>query len=195
MGLVMNTALSAAANRDASSLGIRRNAAGYEEDIPTSSSSGCRHILRLNTVSMVLFIANYYAIMPSAYMLTLELGTTCSQSLLCAVANASSLMACIIHAKLLSKRRSFVLSHIIDLSFFRLPLIVSALFSITGNVLYSYSVSLKSFRLALLGRFLFGFGSCDLLNRQLLNVALPSDSINREVAVSSLFGGDICLSN
>lgn len=184
MGLVMTSALTAASNREATSLAISRSAAGNAQDIPSSDGSlGCQHILRLNTVSMVLFIANYYVVMPSGYMFALELDTRSSQSLLSAVANISSLIACCIHAMLLSKRYSFVKSHI-DLSFFRAPLIVAALFSILGNVLYSYSVTQKSFHMALMGRFLFGFGSCELLNRHLLGVALPNDSINSQIAVS-----------
>ena len=184
MGLVMTSALTAASNREATSLAISRNAVGNAQDRPTSDN--CQHILRLNTVSMVLFIANYYVVMPSGYMFALELDTRSSQSLLSAVSNISSLVACCVHAMLLSKRYSFVKRHI-DLSFFRAPLMVAALFSILGNVLYSFSVIQKSFYMALMGRFLFGFGSSELLNRQLLSVALSNDSINAQIAVSIRF--------
>jgi len=187
MGLIMASTLTAAANKDASSLAIRRSAAGNQEGFSVSDNSWRQRILGLNTVSTVLFIVNYYAIMPSAYMFSLELGTRFSQSLLLAASNISSVLACVVHAMLLSKRHSFVKSHIIDLSFFRLPLMLSALFSIVGNILYSYSMSKQSFKLALLGRFLFGFGSCELLNRDLLRVAMPNDSINGQVAVSMVF--------
>lgn len=187
MGLVMTSTLSAAANREASPLAIRRNAAGSHQDLSVSDSLGCTRILRLNTISMVLFIANYYATMPSAYMFALEVDTRTSQSLLSAVANLSSIVVCFIHAMMISKRHSLIKSHVIDLSFFRVPLMLSAACSIVGNILYSYSFSIKSFRLALLGRFLFGFGSSELLNRHLLGVALPHDALNREVAVSSCF--------
>ena len=181
----MSHSLAAAANRDASSLAIRRSLS--QEGASASASSGCQHILRLNTISLVLHIVNYYAIMPTAYLNSLELEARSSQGLLLGVANISSLIACLIHALLLSKRNSFVKRQIFDLSFFRIPFIIAALFSISGNMIYSYSSLVKSFKLALLGRFLLGFGSCELLNRHLLAVALPNHSINREVAVSICF--------
>jgi hypothetical protein len=78
----------------------------------------------------------------------------------------------------------------VDLSFYRAPLIVSATFCLVGNTLYSYAAAHASFKLALLGRFLFGFGCSELLNRQLLHAALPIDSINVEVAVRLGFSND-----
>jgi magnesium-transporting ATPase (P-type) len=184
MGLVMTSTLAAAASRDASSLAIRRSASGNQEVLFPSANPVCQHILRLNTASLVLFIVNYYITMPSSYMFALELDTRSSQSLLTAVVNISSLISCFIHAMMISKRNSFVKRHLMDVSFFRMPMVISSLFSIAGNALYSYSMSEKSFKMALLGRFLFGFGSCELLNRHLLTVALPNDSINGEVSVS-----------
>lgn len=126
--------------------------------------------------------ANYYATMPSSYMYGLELNSRSSQSLLTGVANISSLISSCFHAVMLSKSHSFVKRHV-DLSFFRAPLIASATFCLVGNTLYSYAAAHASFKIALLGRSLFGFGCSELLNRQLLHAALPIDSINVEVAV------------
>lgn len=133
--------------------------------------------------------ANYYATIPSSYMYALELDSRSWHSLLIGVANISSLISSCFQAVILSKYHSFLKRHV-NLSFYRAPLIVSAIFSIVGNTLYSYAAVHASFNMALLGRFLFGFGSSELLNRQLLNAALPIDSINVEVAVRLEFAND-----
>jgi hypothetical protein len=214
MGLVMVSVLEAAASKDASSLALRPNVVGSQGDLSSTVTSKYRNILRINTTSVVLYIvrapvfiftsqravsflhavlsvsflpqANYYAIMPTAYMYTLELDSRSSQSLLTCVTNVSTLIACMIHAVMISKHHSFVKSHV-DITFFHIPLMISAICAIFGNILYSYSMTLNSFELALLGRFLLGFGSSELLNRQLLHSALSADSINSEVSVSNIF--------
>eukprot|EP00804_Cyclotella_cryptica_P014024 CCRYP_002501-RB/>CCRYP_002501-RB protein AED:0.04 eAED:0.04 QI:76/1/1/1/0.85/0.75/8/589/1746 len=181
IGSVMISTLAAAADKDPSPLAIRRNTAENRGDSPPAINRENQNILMLNTVSMVLYIANYYATIPSSHVYALELDSRSSPSLLIGVANISSLISSCFHAVILSKYHSFIKRHV-DLSFFRAPLIASAMFSIIGNTLYSYAAAYASFNMALLGRFLFGFGCSELLHRQLLNAALPIDSVNSEVA-------------
>ena len=81
----------------------------------------------------------------------------------------------------MSKPKSFIRKRV-DAADFRLPLILCSMAAVTGNILYSYSLTLQSFGLALFGRLLIGFASAEVLNRQLLSTILSHESINREVA-------------
>ena len=70
-----------------------------------------------------------------------------------------------------------------ELSNFRLPLIVCSVCALVGNILYSYSLKKASLVMACIGRILVGFGSAEILNRHLLSSILPPESINIEVAI------------
>ena len=52
----------------------------------------------------------------------------------------------------------------------------------SGNILYSYSLTKSSLLMALGGRFLIGLGCAEVLNKQLLSKAVPQETINTEGA-------------
>jgi len=52
----------------------------------------------------------------------------------------------------------------------------------SGNILYSYSLTKSSLTMALGGRFLIGLGCAEVLNKQLLSKAVPQETINTEGA-------------
>lgn len=69
-----------------------------------------------------------------------------------------------------------------ELSNFRLPLLICSVSAVAGNIIFSYALKQPSLVTACVGRLLIGFGSADILNRQLLSTILPPACINIEVA-------------
>lgn len=128
------------------------------------------------------FKGNYYVVMPSAHMFAITLGARSSLSpTLIGVTNISSILSCLIQVLYISKRNSFVKQHT-EVADYRLPLIISALCPLVGNIIYSYALAYPSVVIALIGRLLIGFGCAEVVNRRLLLVTLPPESINIEVA-------------
>ena len=104
-----------------------------------------------------------------------------SAALLIGMANVSSLVGLLFHSLILSKHNS-LLRRRLKPDDFRIPLCLCSASAVVGNVLFSYSVTVSSLRMALVGRLLVGFGSAECLNRQLLPTVLPPESINAEVS-------------
>ncbi|KAL7454959.1 hypothetical protein ACHAWC_009518, partial [Mediolabrus comicus] len=160
---------------------IKPQLAGEVDNSHSSLQAKNRNILGLNTSSMVLFLVNYYCIVPVAHIHSIELGAASGTALLIGAVNVTSILSASVHALLASKRKSFAKKHL-DVSFFRLPLIISALFPLIGNILCSLSVNREDFRMALIGRLLIGLGSAEVLNRRLVSTIMPKESVNAEVA-------------
>ena len=160
---------------------IKPQLAGEVDNSHSSLQAKNRNILGLNTSSMVLFLVNYYCIVPVAHIHSIELGASSGSALLIGAVNVTSILSASVHALLASKRKSFAKKHM-DVSFFRLPLIISALFPLIGNILYSLSVNREDFKMALIGRLLIGLGSAEVLNRRLVSTIMPKESVNAEVA-------------
>ena len=87
------------------------------------------------------------------------------------ITNLGSVGASMLHAFLVSKRKSLVKSHY-ELASFRIPLIISAILACSGNVLFALSMNKVSLVMALTGRFLIGFGSTEVLNRKLITLVV-----------------------
>jgi hypothetical protein len=160
---------------------IKPQLAGEVDNSHSSLQAKNRNILGLNTSSMVLFLVNYHCIVPVAHIHSIELGAASGSALLIGAVNVTSMLSASVHVLLASKRKSFAKKHL-DVSFFRLPLIISALFPLIGNILYSLSVNREDFRMALIGRLLIGLGSAEVLNRRLVSTIMPKESVNAEVA-------------
>ncbi|KAL7491615.1 hypothetical protein ACHAWT_000904 [Skeletonema menzelii] len=160
---------------------IKPQLAGADDSPQSSSQAKNRNILSLNTASMVLFLVNYYCVVPVAHIHSTQLGSVSSSALLIGAANITAILSSSVHALVASKRKSFTKKHL-DVSFFRTPLMLSALFPLIGNILYSLSVKKKSLEMALIGRLLVGLGSAEVLNRRLVSTVLPNESVNAEVA-------------
>ena len=160
---------------------IKPQLAGENDNSQSSSQVKNRNILVLNTASMVLFLVNYYCVVPVAHIHAIKLGSVSSSALLIGAANITAILSSSVHALLASKRKSFAKKHL-DVSFFRIPLILSALFPLIGNILYSLSVKRESLQMALVGRLLVGLGSAEVLNRRLVSTIMPKESVGAEVA-------------
>ena len=96
-------------------------------------------------------------------------------------ANVSSLVGLLFHTLIQSKRNSLLRKRL-EPNDFRIPLCVCSASALLGNLLFSYSITKSSLRMALVGRLLIGFGSAESLNRQLVSTVLAPESINAEVA-------------
>jgi hypothetical protein len=160
---------------------IKPQLAGGDDMSQSSLQAKNRNILTLNTASMVLFLVNYYCVVPVAHIHSIQLGSVSSSALLIGAANITAVLSSFVHALITSKRKSFAKKHL-DVSFFRAPLILSALFPLIGNILFSLSVKRESLEMAFVGRLLVGLGSAELLNRRLVSTILPKESVNTEVA-------------
>ncbi|KAL7552470.1 hypothetical protein ACHAWF_015723 [Thalassiosira exigua] len=174
--------------RVASAMSINPQATG-EEDAPSFRNIEYQNALRINAASMILYLFNYYIIVPTAHLYSSSLLAPSATAALIGTANISSILSSFIHTLLLSKRRSFIKKRRLDLGNFRLPLIFSDFCGLAGNILYSYSLKISqknlshlSLGMAFAGRFLVGLGSAETLNRQLLLSVLPQESVNAEVA-------------
>lgn len=160
---------------------IKPQLAGEVDKPQSSSQAKNRTILAINAASMVLYLVNYYCVVPVAHIHSTQVGSVSSSALLIGAANVTAILSSSVHAVLASKRKSFTKKHL-DVSFFRRPLILSALFPLIGNILYSLSVKRKSLEMALIGRLLVGLGSAEALNRRLVSAVLPKELVNAEVA-------------
>ncbi|KAL7542428.1 hypothetical protein ACHAXR_011769 [Thalassiosira sp. AJA248-18] len=165
----------------ASAMSINPQAAGEENDVPAFQSMEYQNILRLNTISTILYLTNYYIIVPTAHIHSISLGSRSSTAVLIGSANISSIISSFIHTLLISKPNSFVRART-EVANFRVPLLFCSCCAVAGNILYSCSLSKASFGMALVGRILVGFGSAEVLNRQLLSSVLPQESVNTEAA-------------
>jgi len=65
---------------------------------------------------------------------------------------------------------------------FRSALIFSAFCALVGNSLYALAITYKSMKLALLGRVLCGFGSAEVVNRQMISDCVSVQSMTRACA-------------
>jgi len=169
-------------SRVSAAMSIKPQATGEECTGAPARSMEFKNVLRLNAMSMLLFMGNYYVVMPSAHIFAITLGARSSLSpTLIGATNISSILSCLIQVLYISKRNSFVKQHT-EVADYRLPLIISALCPLVGNIIYSYALAYPSVVIALIGRLLIGFGCAEIVNRRLLLVTLPPESINIEVA-------------
>lgn len=119
---------------------------------------------------------------PTAHILSISLGSRSSTAALIGVANISSILSLLAHSIYISKSSSFIRRHT-QLADLRVPLILCSLFALAGNILYSCSLGGEgSLVMALIGRFLIGCGSAEILNIQVLSTILSQESVNSEVA-------------
>lgn len=112
----------------------------------------------INLMSILLYTINYYIVAPTANRYAKHLGS--SGALGSTIIGASSLSA--IFSALFYSLWYSKLS-------VKSALIFSTLCPIAGNIMYVVALSQKSFKMALIGRVLVGFGSAEVINRQLIS--------------------------
>lgn len=127
-----------------------------------------RKSMTLNLLSKLLYTVNYYCIAPTAnrYAINLGLDGAFGATLI----GASSLSALF---------AAFIFSYWCTRSTFKSALLFSAACPVIGNLLYAVAISFKSMKVAVVGRFLVGFGSAEVVNRQLISSCVSFDNLTR----------------
>jgi hypothetical protein len=116
---------------------------------------------------------NYYIVAPTANRYAILLGTNGAFG--ATLVGASSLAAIF---------AAFLYSFWYTKSSFRSALFFSALLPCLGNLLYGLAISFNSMQVAFWGRILVGFGSAEVVNRQLISACVSFRSMT---AASALF--------
>ena len=66
---------------------------------------------------------------------------------------------------------------------FKSALVFSSVFAVIGNVLYGLAISYDSMTMAIMGRILCGFGSAEVINRQLISACVNFEGMTRASAL------------
>lgn len=112
----------------------------------------------VNMLSTLLYTVNYYIVAPTANSYAVHLGTNGAfGSTLIGASSFAAFFAAIFYSLWYNKLS------------FKSALIFSSLCPIFGNLMYSIALAKGSMRIALIGRVLVGFGSAEVVNRQLIS--------------------------
>jgi MFS family permease len=131
----------------------------------------------LNLLSILLYTINYYIVAPTANHYALLLGQDGAYG--ATLIGASSLAAIF---------AAFLYSFWYNKATFRSALIFSAICPLVGNLVYALAISYESMGMALGGRILCGFGSAEVLNRQLISTCVSFKQMTRASALFVAFG-------
>eukprot|EP00980_Cylindrotheca_fusiformis_P011284 scaffold2597_cov116-Cylindrotheca_fusiformis.AAC.12 len=128
--------------------------------------------MALNLLSKLLYTVNYYIIAPTAnhYAIALGLDGAFGATLI----GASSVSAFF---------GAFLFSFWYTKSTFKSALLFSAVCPVIGNALYALAISCNSMRMAIIGRILVGFGSAEVVNRQLISACVGFDGMTKASAL------------
>lgn len=126
----------------------------------------------INLMSTLLYTVNYYIIAPTAnhYASVLGLDGAFGATLI----GASSLSAIF---------AAFFYSVWYTRSSFWTALAFSALCPLLGNLLYAFAITYNSMKMALIGRILCGFGSAEVVNRQLISACVSYQTMTKASAL------------
>jgi len=127
----------------------------------------------INLMSTLLYTVNYYIVSPTANHYAILLGKDGAFG--ATLVGVSSLTAIV---------AAFLYSFWYTRSTFQSALLFSAICPCIGNILYSLAISYRSMKIALLGRVLVGFGSAEVVNRQLISASVDFKYMTK---VSALF--------
>ncbi len=127
----------------------------------------------INFMSTFLYTVNYYIVAPTANHYAILLGTDGAFG--ATLIGASSLAAIF---------AAFLYSFWYTKSSFRSVLLFSAFSPCVGNLLYALAISYGSMQVAFWGRILVGFGSAEVVNRQMISACV---SFQKMTKASALF--------
>ena len=130
-------------------------------------------MLIINRSSVFLYATNYYIAHSTANLFAMQMGAhPVHAAAIIGASSVGALIAAFFHARGLSIQSESVALTSMSLDFFRKSFLFAAFFPIVGNILHALAVSSQSISLAVFGRMWIGFGSIELLNRQLLSCHL-----------------------
>ncbi len=125
----------------------------------------------LNLVSILLYTINYYIIAPTANHYATVLGADGAYgATLIGTSSFSAIIAAVLYSFWYTKTS------------FKSALIFSTICPLCGNMIYSLAISYDSMAMAITGRFLCGFGSAEVINRQLISTCVSFSQITRASA-------------
>lgn len=129
--------------------------------------------LVINLVSVHLYTVNYYIVAPNANNYAMLLGHDGAYgATLIGASSFAALFAAFFYSIWYTKFS------------FKSALLFSSICPLLGNLLYALAVSYRSLAMALAGRILCGFGSAEVVNRQLISACV---SFDRMTSASALF--------
>lgn len=126
----------------------------------------------INLMSTLLYTVNYYIIAPTANHYASVLGYDGAFG--ATLIGASSLSAIF---------AAFFYSVWYTRSSFWTALAFSALCPLIGNLLYAFAITYDSIKIALFGRMLCGFGSAEVVNRQLISACVSYQTMTKASAL------------
>ncbi len=131
----------------------------------------------LNLFSILLYTINYYIVAPTANHYASILGTDGAfGATLIGASSFSALFAAFLYSLWYTK------------SSFKSALIFSTVCPLVGNLIYAMAISYKSMGMAISGRILCGFGSAEVVNRQLISACVDFKQMTRASAFFVAFG-------
>lgn len=98
------------------------------------------------------------------------------------IPNAASLLVTLMHCFVLSGEPSSSRS-CYNVRLYRILFGLASFFAVIGNVVQAYAVNVGSIRIALLGRFVMGLSTTELLQRQILSACNPSTIVGESVSL------------
>lgn len=128
--------------------------------------------MTLNLCSVLLYTVNYYIVAPTANHYAIKVGADGAFGATIIGASSLSALAAAFFYSLWYTRYSF-----------RSALIFSAVCPVVGNILYGLAISYDSLKMAIIGRGLCGFGSGEVLNRQLIAACVDFEGMTRASAL------------
>jgi hypothetical protein len=143
-------------------------------------------LLGLNRASCFLFMMNYFIghSTTAVFVKAIQAASAHSATVI-GIVNVSSILITLLHCWMASfshpsNRCRFSMGMIKGL------MIVSSLFGIAGNVIQAVAINKRSVALAIVGRFVLGFSSTEILQREVLAACVPSHLVE-ETALLFLF--------
>ena len=131
--------------------------------------------LVINFISTLLYTINYYIVAPNANHYSVLLGHDGAYgATLIGASSFAALFAAFLYSLWYTK------------STFKSALMFSSIMPLIGNLLYGMAISYNSLGMALFGRILCGFGSAEVVNRQLISACVSYERMTR---ASALFVG------
>ncbi|MGK3737536.1 MAG: hypothetical protein ACI90V_004381 [Bacillariaceae sp.] len=125
----------------------------------------------LNLLSILLYTINYYIVAPTANHYAIVLGSDGAfGATLIGTSSFSAIIAALLYSFWYTK------------SSFKSVLIFSTICPLVGNLVYSLAISYRSLPMAIFGRFLCGFGSAEVVNRQMISTCVSFKKITRASA-------------
>jgi len=125
----------------------------------------------LNLLSILLYTINYYIVAPTANHYAVILGSDGAMgATLIGVSSFSAIFAALLYSFWYTK------------SSFKSVLLFSAICPLVGNLVYALAISYRSMPMAIGGRFLCGFGSAEVVNRQMISTCVSFKQITRASA-------------